>query len=122
MVRGPYYVHHRLFTLDPRAITHVMNHPYMYEKPLILRRVLKRYMEEGLIVAEGHRHKVQRKIVQRLFSRNAMKDMTEIIVDKATQVSGDGGFHSLLPPINAMILIARADADWNSYEISIPTS
>ena len=86
-VRGPLYVHHRLFTLDPRAVSHIMAQPYVYEKPVILRRVLKRYMSEGLIMAEGHRHKVQRKIVQRLFSSNALRSMSEVVGEKASEVS-----------------------------------
>jgi len=86
-VRGPLFVHHRLFTLDPRAVSHIMGNPYIYEKPVILRRVLQRYLSEGLISAEGHRHKVQRKIVQRLFSRNALRFMGEVVVENTNQVS-----------------------------------
>lgn len=66
-----------------------MANPYTYEKPKILRSVLKRYMSEGLIVAEGHRHKVQRKIVQRLFSRNALRFMGEVVEHKTNEVSAD---------------------------------
>jgi cytochrome P450 len=73
--------------MDARAVSHIMANPYSYEKPWILRQVLKRYMSEGLVVAEGHRHKVQRKIVQRLFSRNTMRQMNEVVVEKANQVS-----------------------------------
>jgi cytochrome P450 len=80
------YFHHRIFTLDSRAVSHIMANPYTYEKPLILRRVLKRYMSEGLIIAEGHRHKVQRKIVQRLFSRNALRFMGEVVEHKTNEV------------------------------------
>lgn len=81
------FVHHRVFTIDPRAVSHIMGSPYVYEKPMILRSVLKRYMSEGLIVAEGHRHKVQRKIVQRLFSRNALRFMGEVVEHKTNEVS-----------------------------------
>jgi hypothetical protein len=68
--------------MDARAVSHIMANPYSYEKPWILRQVLKRYMSEGLVVAEGHRHKVQR-----LFSRNTMRQMNEVVVEKANQVS-----------------------------------
>ena len=86
MVRGLFYVNHRLFTLDPRAINHIMSQPYLYAKPSILTRLLKQYMRDGLITAEGHRHKVQRKATQKLFSSNAMRSMATVVFEKTDQV------------------------------------
>nr|XP_019042522.1 hypothetical protein I302_09131 [Kwoniella bestiolae CBS 10118]OCF21452.1 hypothetical protein I302_09131 [Kwoniella bestiolae CBS 10118] len=94
LVRGPFGVHHRIFTLDPRALSHVLNNTQIYFKSPILRNLVRRYMKEGLIVAEGERHKVQRKVAQRLFSRNGLKGMSEIVEEKANQLRDI--FHDLL--------------------------
>ena len=91
MVRGLFYVHHRLFTLDGQAVNHIMSQPYLYEKPMILRKLLKRYMKDGLISAVGQRHKLQRKVVSKLFSAGAMRDMIGVIEEKSNQVSQISG-------------------------------
>lgn len=44
-------------------------------------------MKEGLIVAEGERHKVQRKVSQKLFSMGGLKSMGQVVQDKSNQVS-----------------------------------
>ncbi|KAK6903229.1 hypothetical protein I203_108494 [Kwoniella mangroviensis CBS 8507] len=67
LVRGPLGIHHRIFTLDPRALSHVLNNTQIYFKSPLLRNLVRRYMKEGLIVAEGERHKLQRKVAQRLY-------------------------------------------------------
>lgn len=53
-------------------------------------------MREGLIVSEGDRHRLQRKVVQRLFSRSGLKAMGEMIQEKADQV-GSWRLHSSTP-------------------------
>lgn len=80
------YINDRLWTIDSRAVSHIMEHTTVYRKPELLRTILRRYMREGLIVSEAERHRVQRKVVQRLFSRNGLRAMGEIIQEKANQV------------------------------------
>ena len=80
-----------------------MSLPYVYEKPVILRRVLKRYMSQGLIMAEGHRHRVQRKIVQRLFSSIALKRMAEVVEAKTDEV----GFYNY--SVRSLTPVSRLD-------------
>lgn len=87
MVHGPFGVHHRIFTIDPRALSHVLQHTNIYTKSDLLRDLVRRYMKEGLIVAEGERHKVQRKVSQKLFSMGGLKSMGQIVQDKSNQVS-----------------------------------
>lgn len=86
-VQGMFWAHHRLWTIDPRAVAHVMSKPYEYRKPSLLRKLLCRYMKEGLIPAEGERHRVQRKVVQKLFSGGALKTYAGLIQEKVHQVS-----------------------------------
>lgn len=86
-VQGMFWAHHRLWTIDPRAVTHVLSKPYEYRKPDLLRALLCRYMKEGLIPAEGERHKEQRKVVQKLFSGGALRSYGGLVQEKVAQVS-----------------------------------
>lgn len=86
MVRGPFGVHHRIFTVDPRALSHILQHTNIYTKSDLLRGLVRRYMKEGLIVAEGERHKAQRKVSQKLFSMGGLKSMGQVVQDKSNQL------------------------------------
>ncbi|WVQ71929.1 hypothetical protein IAR50_001471 [Cryptococcus sp. DSM 104548] len=86
MVRGFFAVHHRIFTVDPRALNHVLQNTNVYTKPDILRSLVKRYMKNGLIVAEGTRHRIQRKVTQKLFSTVSTRAMGELVQDKSNQL------------------------------------
>nr|KIR46690.1 hypothetical protein I312_04179 [Cryptococcus bacillisporus CA1280] len=79
-------VHHRIFSIDPRALNHVLKHTNIYTKSDLLRDLVRRYMEEGLIVAEGERHKVQRKVSQKQFSMGGLKSMGQVVQDKSNQL------------------------------------
>ncbi|EIW68004.1 hypothetical protein TREMEDRAFT_69516 [Tremella mesenterica DSM 1558] len=85
-INGLLWVNPRLVTIDPRAISHIFGNTSLYVKPERLRLLLGRYMANGLIPAEGERHRLQRKVVQRLFSRQGLKDMTEGIQKKVEQL------------------------------------
>ncbi|KGB79607.2 cytochrome P450 [Cryptococcus deuterogattii R265] len=78
IVRGPFGVHHRIFSIDPRALNHVLKHTNIYTKSDLLRDLVRRYMEGGLIVGEGEGHKVQRKVSQKLFSMGGPKSMGQV--------------------------------------------
>ncbi|ODO10981.1 hypothetical protein I350_01581 [Cryptococcus amylolentus CBS 6273] len=86
MVRGFFAVHHRIFTVDPRALDHVLQNTDVYTKPDILRSLVKRYMKNGLIVAEGTRHRIQRKVTQKLFSTVSTRAMGVLVQDKSNQL------------------------------------
>nr|KIR85413.1 hypothetical protein I308_04107 [Cryptococcus tetragattii IND107] len=86
MVRGPFGVHHRIFSVDPRVLNHVLKHTNIYTKSDLLRDLVRRYMKEGLIAAEGERHKVQRKVSQKLFSMGGLKSMGQVVQDKSNQL------------------------------------
>lgn len=87
MVRGPFGVHHRIFSVDPRVLNHVLKHTNIYTKSDLLRDLVRRYMKEGLIVVEDERHKVQRKVSQKLFSMGGLKSMGQVVQDKSNQVN-----------------------------------
>ncbi|KAL7424269.1 hypothetical protein Q5752_001856 [Cryptotrichosporon argae] len=85
-LNGPLYCNERVYTIDARAVAHVLANHYDYVKPEMLRKAIQRYMREGLIGAEGDRHRVQRKVVARVFSANGLRDMGATVAAKAEQL------------------------------------
>jgi hypothetical protein len=59
----PYYMYaqhdERLMTVDPVAVSHVLNRSTVYEKPWQSRRLITRLIGEGMLGAEGNVHKRQ---------------------------------------------------------------
>ncbi|SNX86272.1 related to Cytochrome P450 [Melanopsichium pennsylvanicum] len=97
----------RLFIADPKAMLHMLSaaNSYTYEKPMSTRLVLKNFLGEGVLVAEGDVHKRQRKVLQPAFNVGAIrelnpifmkysKDLTDKIgamIDRSTSSSGGQG-------------------------------
>lgn len=86
MVRGPFGVPHHILSIDHRGLNHVLKHTNIDTKSDLLRDLVRRYMEEGLIVAEGARHKVQRKVSQKQFSMGGLKSLGQVVQNKSNQV------------------------------------
>ncbi|KAF9645313.1 cytochrome P450 [Thelephora ganbajun] len=74
-----------LFTTDPRAINHVLTHSDEFEKPEDVKAVLE-LLGEGLIFAEGERHRKQRRIMNPAFGPAQLKSFTPIFNQKASEV------------------------------------
>ncbi|KAG9003802.1 hypothetical protein FRB93_010818 [Tulasnella sp. JGI-2019a] len=53
----------QFFTLDPKAIAHIMNHSYDYPKPPTLSAALTQLLGKGVLVVEGDDHCRQRRIM-----------------------------------------------------------
>jgi len=75
----------KLCTIDPRAVNHILSHPYDYYKPEMARYRLS-ILGEGVLLAEGDPHKQQRKIMNPAFGPIQIRALTEIFTDKATQL------------------------------------
>ncbi|KAL1939456.1 hypothetical protein VTO73DRAFT_10012 [Trametes versicolor] len=78
-----------LFTLDTRALHHILTHCEIYQKSAYGRRSLSRILGEGLLVAEGERHKHQRKIMNPAFGPAQIRELTPMLIQKAMEVSFD---------------------------------
>jgi cytochrome P450 len=69
---------------DPEAIRHVlMTNSANYEKDWLQRRVLSAGLSNGLLTAEGHQWKVQRRALAPLFSRKTVTSFTEAMMQAA---------------------------------------
>lgn len=53
----------RLFTLDTKALNHILMNHYIYQKPEQARYGLGRLLGAGVLVTEEDKHKLQRKIM-----------------------------------------------------------
>jgi len=49
----------RLYTIDTKAINHVLMNSYIYQKPEGARYNLSQIVGNGVLVVEGHKHKQQ---------------------------------------------------------------
>ncbi|KIM23164.1 hypothetical protein M408DRAFT_265479 [Serendipita vermifera MAFF 305830] len=76
----------RLLTTDPKALNHVLANSMIYQRPGPIRYALDQLVGEGLLVAEGHTHKRQRRVMNPSFSSAHIKEMTEIFLEKAQEL------------------------------------
>lgn len=76
----------RLYTLDTRAIHHVLTHSNDYPKMELSRYFLTQVTGHGLIVAEGDLHRKQRRVMNPAFGPTQIRGVTKIFVDKAHQL------------------------------------
>ncbi|KAJ7082621.1 cytochrome P450 [Mycena belliarum] len=89
---GPTMKFHHLFgrsqmyTVDPKAIHHVLMHTTIYQKSQDQRDALSRIVGPGVLVVEGDVHRQQRKIMNPSFGIPQTRALTEIFVDKSIQL------------------------------------
>ncbi|KIK68810.1 hypothetical protein GYMLUDRAFT_36303 [Collybiopsis luxurians FD-317 M1] len=76
----------RLFTMDTKALNHVLMNHYIYQKPEIARYNLSQLLGEGVLVTEGDEHKLQRKILNPAFGPAQIRELTEIFVEKSIEL------------------------------------
>lgn len=76
----------RLYTLDPRAINHILTHSTEFTKPPMVTNNLSRILGEGLLVAEGDVHRKQRRIMNPAFGPAQIRELTPIFVEKSAKL------------------------------------
>ncbi|GMK59047.1 hypothetical protein CspeluHIS016_0700620 [Cutaneotrichosporon spelunceum] len=76
----------RIYTADPVAISHILQHADQWPKSKTTGLMLRRMLGNGLITAEGSDHRRQRRVLNPAFSPRAVKEMTPIFFDKARAV------------------------------------
>ncbi|EGO00976.1 hypothetical protein SERLA73DRAFT_178985 [Serpula lacrymans var. lacrymans S7.3] len=76
----------RLFTMDTRALNHVLTHSLDYQKPEQVRYNLSRVLGEGVLFVEGAQHRQQRHIMNPAFGPVQIRALTDIFYDKAEKL------------------------------------
>ncbi|KAG2140907.1 cytochrome P450 [Suillus bovinus] len=76
----------RLFTMDTRALNHILTHSNDYQKPSRVRYTLSRIFGEGVLLAEGARHRQQRRIMNPAFGPAQIRALTDIFFAKSIKL------------------------------------
>lgn len=76
----------RFYTEDRTALNFILTHNDVFQKPSQTRQVLTDMLGNGVLTAEGHDHKRQRKVLNSSFSPSAVRDMVPIFLDKAGEL------------------------------------
>ncbi|KAG2353762.1 cytochrome P450 [Suillus spraguei] len=76
----------RLFTMDTRALNHVLTHSSDYQKPSQVRYNLSRILGEGVLFVEGAQHRQQRRIMNPAFGPAQIRALTDIFVSKSIKL------------------------------------
>ncbi|KAI0373446.1 cytochrome P450 [Pilatotrama ljubarskyi] len=84
----------RLWTLDPRAINHILTRSDDYQRPSEGRKLLMQVVGNGLLFAEGDEHRKQRRIMNPAFGPAQIRDLTEVFVQKAVEAGHQSAEHA----------------------------
>ncbi|PPQ73604.1 hypothetical protein CVT24_008062 [Panaeolus cyanescens] len=77
----------RLYTVDLKAINHVVMNNYDYQKPEAAVYSLKQVTgDSGVLLVEGDAHKLQRKILNPAFGPQQMREIASVVVEKTIQL------------------------------------
>ncbi|WRT69267.1 uncharacterized protein IL334_006251 [Kwoniella shivajii] len=76
----------RFFTADPVALSFILSHSDIFPKPPQTRKGMADMLGNGVLVAEGHDHKRQRKVLNPSFSPSAIRGMIPIFYDKSFEL------------------------------------
>jgi cytochrome P450 len=97
-----------LLTTDLRAIHHILNRTDIYHKPPTAQRGLAQVLGWGVIVAEGEKHRLQRKALNPAFGLGQLRDLTNVFLDKANEVSHTFSPSFLLSMLNITLAQRRS--------------
>ncbi|KAJ7486788.1 cytochrome P450 [Mycena latifolia] len=75
-----------LYTLDTKALQHILSNTHIYQKSDEARYNLGRIVGPGILVVEGDVHKQQRKIMNPAFGAPQVRELTKIFVQKSIQL------------------------------------
>ncbi|KAF8331814.1 cytochrome P450 [Amanita rubescens] len=91
-IYGPTFKYKRIFgltslaTMDIKAVSHILMNSNLYEKPDFIRHATIQLLGDGLLVAEGDKHRQQRRIMNPAFGTAQIRELTTIFVDKAIEL------------------------------------
>ncbi|KAI9059128.1 cytochrome P450 [Trametes sanguinea] len=77
----------RLWTLDARALSHILAHDEDYGRPEMTSKTLGELLGRGVLLVEGEEHRQQRRIMNPAFGPAQIRDLTEIFLQKADELA-----------------------------------
>jgi cytochrome P450 len=69
-------------TLDPVSVTYIMKNSTVYEKPWQSRKLISSLIGCGMLAAEGHMHKRQRRVATPAFSIQNLRALVPLVFRK----------------------------------------
>ncbi|KAH9905515.1 uncharacterized protein B0H18DRAFT_1220702 [Fomitopsis serialis] len=75
-----------LYTIDTRAVNHILSHSVDYCKPAPVRFALSQLLGKGLLFVEGDQHHQQRRVMNPAFGPGQIRELTDIFILKANKV------------------------------------
>ncbi|PPQ72758.1 hypothetical protein CVT24_012798 [Panaeolus cyanescens] len=76
----------QLYTIDTKAVQHILMNTNIYTKPEAVRHRLSMLLGNGLVLVEGDKHKEQRRLMNPAFSAARIRDMTGIFIQKSIEL------------------------------------
>jgi len=72
----------RIMPTSTQTVQHILNNWTVYVKPAQSARALRRILGDGLLTAEGDKHKRQRKVLNPAFATGYVRDVVPIFTEK----------------------------------------
>ena len=76
----------RILPLDPVTVSHILKNPTIYEKPYISRRLIEWIIGCGMLAAEGHVYKRQRRVATPAFSIQNISVFVPLVFNKGEEL------------------------------------
>ncbi|KAG6375410.1 cytochrome P450 [Boletus reticuloceps] len=76
----------RLLPLDPVSVSHVLKNSAIYEKPWQSRRMISGLIGCGMLAAEGHVHRRQRRVATPAFSIQNLRALVPLVFRKGNEL------------------------------------
>ncbi|KZT65611.1 cytochrome P450 [Daedalea quercina L-15889] len=76
-----------LYTIDTRAVNHILSHSVDYWKPSKVRYATAQLVGTGLVYVEGDQHRQQRRVKNPGFGPSQIRDLTGIFVQKSIELA-----------------------------------
>nr|BED42949.1 cytochrome P450 monooxygenase [Trametes versicolor] len=86
LIDREFFMRPRLWSLDPRAIHHVLSHPNDFPRPEEAQRGIRDLLGRGLLSVWGEEHRKQRRILNPAFGPAQIRDLTHIFVEKSIEL------------------------------------
>ncbi|KAK7438395.1 hypothetical protein VKT23_018009 [Stygiomarasmius scandens] len=76
----------RLYTIDTKALNHVLMNHYTYQKPEMAAYNLSQVLGSGILIMEEDKHKMQRKVMNPAFGAAQIRELTDVFIEKSLQL------------------------------------
>lgn len=104
-----------LYSIDTKAIHHILSNAHLYPKPDAGRYNLSRIVGPGILVVEGDVHKQQRRIMNPAFGAPQVRELTSIFVQKSLQLrdlwAAQASQNSGVAHVEVFSLLSKATLD-----------